>query len=85
MSTDQPKQAIQALKSPPFRDPYLDFGYYRMESNQTVNVYFTRETKPSKMEFRQIKKRNKNAVLDIREHNFFMVRALMVIYLMLKD
>jgi len=72
VSTDEPKQAIQGLKSPPFRDPYLDFGYYRMVSEQTVNIYFTRETKPSKMEFRQIKKRNRNAVLDVREQNFFM-------------
>lgn len=80
VSTDEPKQAIQGLKSPPFRDPYLDFGYYRMISEQTVNIYFTRVTKPSKMEFRQIKKRNRNAVLDVREQNFFMVRDLCYLF-----
>ena len=44
-----------------------------MTTEQTVNIFYSRDTKPSKYEMQRNKRRNKDYVADVREHNYYMV------------
>jgi len=72
-SADDLKSSIQILQSPPYRDSHVYVGYYRIVSENTVNVFYARETKPTKLDVQHNKRRNRDYKVDIREHNFYMV------------
>ncbi|XP_066931860.1 F-box only protein 9-like [Clytia hemisphaerica] len=72
-SADELKPTIQSLKSPPYRDPHIYVGYYRMTGEKTVNIFYSYSTKPNKWEIQHKKRKNQNFVVkNTCEHNFFM-------------
>lgn len=68
-SAEDPQTVVQILHQPPYRDPSIHKGYFRLTGTDTVNVYYQRVTKPRKDVTRG---RKKGETTEIREHHFFM-------------
>ncbi|XP_057309780.1 F-box only protein 9-like [Hydractinia symbiolongicarpus] len=68
-SADDPQQVVHLLNRPPYRDPTVHKGYYRLTGENTVNVFFSRTSKHHSEGRRRRTHRDK---VDVKEENFFM-------------
>ena len=76
-SAEEPQSAIQLLNKPPYRDPAIYKGYYRVVTDSIVNIFYTRVTKPQ-TESRRRRHRGVDPSMDTKEYSFAMVSVLKI-------
>lgn len=73
-SAEDPQTIVQMLRSPPYRDPHVYQGFWRLTAENTVNVIYSRETRPTNFEVQRKRRTNRDYKAEIREHTFYLVR-----------
>ena len=73
-SAEDPQGVVQMLNRPPFRDPSIYKGYYRLSEMNKVNVFYMWVSKSKNDLMRR--GRGSREKPDVKEHHFFMTLSL---------